>query len=303
MVGDRPEVVLVDVPGVAVEVLQRRLVAGGAAADQRVPVQVAPVQLVVPPLDLVALLPGRVRPAPRLLPPVGDEQGDFGCQPVAAGAGGRDDGEHHLPGAVHAVPDHRAVVVGQVRALAAAEPLGPVQGAVQPPVGLGGQHHPGRRWRPATPPPAWRRCRRTWSAAPAVRPEHLDRGLPVVGHQRQLPVDPVPDDQAAVRGGLQPRHRRGGDVEPAGQLPGRLTSSSSVDAHHPDARAHLGQQLGRHARARLRACRPARRRAWPSSGRGRSRVGPLPPWPVTVITSNAHHNRPSAVVARLGCRA
>ena len=46
VVGHRPEVVLVDVPGVAVEVLQRRLVAGGAAADQRVPVQVAPVQLV-----------------------------------------------------------------------------------------------------------------------------------------------------------------------------------------------------------------------------------------------------------------
>ena len=46
VVGHGPEVVLVDVPCVAVEVLQRRLVAGGAAADQRVPVQVAPVQAV-----------------------------------------------------------------------------------------------------------------------------------------------------------------------------------------------------------------------------------------------------------------
>ena len=41
----------------------------------------------------------------------------------------------------------------------------------------------------------------------------------------------------------------------------------------------------------------------PGSGRGRSRVGPLPPCPCTVITSNAHHNRPSVVLARLGCRA
>ncbi len=44
MVGDRPEVVLADVEGVAVEVVELRLVAGRAPADEGVPVEVAPVE-------------------------------------------------------------------------------------------------------------------------------------------------------------------------------------------------------------------------------------------------------------------
>ena len=145
VVGDRPEVVLVDVPGVAVEVLQRGLVTGRAAADQGVPVQVPPVQLVVlvaGPHPVALGLPAGPGPAAGLLAAVRAQR--RAPRPVGGrGADALDDAQHDLAGAVHAVPDHRAVVVGQVRALPAAEALGPVQGPLQPAVALGGQHDPG----------------------------------------------------------------------------------------------------------------------------------------------------------------
>ncbi len=252
MVGDRPEVVLVDVPGVAVEVLEGRLVAGGAAADQRVPVQIPPVQVVGLPgcLHLVALRSGGVRhPAPGLLAPV---RAQLRGPPRPRSStrsrrpGGLDRRQHHLARSVHAVPDHGAVVVGEVRALAPAEPLGPVQGPLQPPVGLRGQHDPalGGRERHLLEGGvgAGERDRRP----PARRVEHLDGGLPVVGHQRQLAVDAVADDQATVRCGLQPRQRRRGHAEPGSEHAGRLHQVVVLDTHHPDLRGDLGQQFGRH---------------------------------------------------------
>ena len=64
-------------------------------------------------------------------------------------------------------------------------------------------------------------------------------------------MDPVGDDQAPVGGGLQPGQRRRHHVQPARQLAGRLHQRVTVDPDHPDVRADLGQELGRHAPARL----------------------------------------------------
>ena len=145
------------------------------------------------------------------------------------------------------MPDDGAVVVGEVGALAAAEALGPVQGALQAPVGLGGQHHPvgggGERRLLQRGVGAAERDRR----APPVGSENLRGRLPVVGHQGQLAVHPVADDEPAVGRGGQPRQRGRHHVQPGRQRTGRLHQRVLLDADHPQRGAHLGQQLGRHA--------------------------------------------------------
>ena len=164
VVGHRPEVVLVDVPGVAVEVLQRRLVAGRAAADQRVPVQVAPVQLVGPSDRPTGRLRGAAPPAQRRASRrrVGAERAATRPDPVARRPGcDRDGASTTCP--APCTPCQITAPWWSARYGHSRPPNPSVQCSARSsrPSDWVASNDPARRRPPATPPPAWRRCRRT----------------------------------------------------------------------------------------------------------------------------------------------
>lgn len=188
----------------------------------------------------------------------GDDLGadDDGGPGRTGGADGGDARGDDLTGSVHAVPDDRAVVVGEVGAFAAAEALGPVQGAFETAVALGGDDDPlaadGDRRLLEGGVGAGEGDRRF----PAVRPEHLGGGLPVVGHEGQLAVHAVGDDESAVGGGGEARHGGGDDVEGGREVAGGLAQPHAaalvggvVDGDDAEGGGDLGQQFGRHGGA------------------------------------------------------
>lgn len=164
-------------------------------------------------------------------------------RPGGQGIGRESGGDDHA-GPVDAVPDHRALVLHQVRAFAPAETLGPLQCGGQPSVGLGGHRHgvPVRGHRDLLQGGVG--TAQGDGRAPPVAGEGLRRHLPVIGHQRQLAVDPV-DHGQTVLGGHQPGEPGRNDVERGGQGARRFAQPVGVHGHDTQRRAHLGKELRR----------------------------------------------------------